>query len=497
MTSTLDAVRDFATQTSARCAVRSPSMALSYTELLDRATTIAEAFDAHDVDVLALAADNGPDWIAIDLAAQLARIVLVPLPPYFTREQIAHVIEDSGANALIASPCMLEVHDLDIGGLAPLAPLGAELAWCRLPPQLGAEMPPATAKISYTSGTTGRPKGVCLKQAAMDTVADSLRRAVAELRVERHLCVLPLATLLENIAGVYAPLQSGAEIVAPGACETGLAGAARFEPATLLRCIERYRPDSIILVPQLLAALVAALERGAPRPPSLKLVAVGGGHVSPALLRRADRLGLPVYEGYGLTECASVVALNTPAARRIGSVGKPLAHVDLSIDAGGEIHVAGPAVSGYVGGEHLPKRLATGDLGRLDADGFLYVSGRRKNLFITSFGRNVSPEWVEAELCEEPAIAQAAVFGESRPWNVAIIVPAPAARPEQVSAAVDAANRRLPDYARVGDWRSAAEPFTTGNGQLTTNGRNRRSAIWLRYRDELDSLYDERLDLTA
>jgi long-subunit acyl-CoA synthetase (AMP-forming) len=219
--------------------------------------------------------------------------------------------------------------------------------------------------------------------------------------------------------------------------------------------------------------------------------------VSPALLARADRLGLPVYEGYGLTECASVVALNTPAARRTGSVGRPLPHADVTIDAHGEIHVAGAAVGGYVGGEQAPRTVATGDLGYFDTDGFLYVSGRRKNMFITSFGRNVSPEWVETELCEERAIAQAAVFGDARPWNVAVIVPAPQAERSEVGAAIEAANRRLPDYARVGDWIVAARPFTAGTGELTPNGRNRRAAIWTRYRGELDALYDDVLDLTA
>jgi long-subunit acyl-CoA synthetase (AMP-forming) len=247
----------------------------------------------------------------------------------------------------------------------------------------------------------------------------------------------------------------------------------------------------------LLTALVGALEGGAPRPASLRFVAVGGARVAPTLLARADRLGLPVYEGYGLTECASVVALNTPAARRIGSVGRPLPHVELTVDAGGEIHVGGAALSGYVGGEHVPRRLATGDLGHLDADGFLHVSGRRKNLFITSFGRNVSPEWVEAELCDETPIVQAAVFGEARPWNVAVVVPAPAATRGELRAAVDAANRRLPDYARIGDWLVADEPFTPANAQATTNGRNRRATIWNRYRWRLDALYDERLGLTA
>jgi acyl-CoA synthetase (AMP-forming)/AMP-acid ligase II len=261
--------------------------------------------------------------------------------------------------------------------------------------------------------------------------------------------------------------------------------------------VNTYRAESIILVPQLLAALVAALERGAPPPASLELVAVGGGHVSPALLGRADRLGLPVYEGYGLTECASVVAFNTPAARRIGSVGRPLPHGEVSIDARGEIHVGGGAVGGYVGGEHVSQRFATGDLGHLDADGFLHVHGRRKNLFITSFGRNVSPEWVEAELCEEAAIAEAAVFGEGRPWNVAVIVPTGGTPPAHVRSAVEAANRRLPDYARVGDWIIAKAPFSASRGELTANGRNRRAGIWTRYCEQLDALYDRCLELTA
>jgi long-chain acyl-CoA synthetase len=465
--------------------------------LLRRATAIARAFEARDIGVAALLADNDPSWLALDLGAQIAGTVLVPLPPYFTREQISHALADSGADALLGNPLLPALRGLDVGALEPLAATESQLAWCRLRAHPMAAMPALTAKISYTSGTTGRPKGVCLTQPGMDAVADSLRCAVAELELKKHLCVLPLATLLENIAGVYAPLQNGGEIVVASARETGLDGAARFDAAALLRCVDTYRPDSIILVPQLLAAFVAELERGAARPASLALVAVGGGRVSPSLLARADRLGLPVYEGYGLTECASVVTLNTPRARRAGSVGKPLAHAALTIDHRGEIHVESPAVSGYVGGDHVPKRFATGDLGRLDGDGFLYISGRRKNLFITSFGRNVSPEWVENELCDEPLIAQAAVFGEARPWNVAVIVPAPTATHEQLEAAIAAANGRLPDYARIGSWLFAKEPFTPANGELTTNGRNRRSAISARYRCQIEGLYDGTLDLTG
>jgi long-subunit acyl-CoA synthetase (AMP-forming) len=497
MTTTLDAVRRFAARSPQRAAVRSAEETLSYAELLARATTIAAELEARDIAVAVLAAGNSPTWLTVDLAAQMSRTVLVPIPPYFSREQIAHAVADSGADALLIDARLHARGELDVCAATPFQGADGDLVWTRLRANSSDSMPPHTAKISYTSGTTGRPKGVCLTQAGMDAVAGSLRGAVAGIGVARHLCVLPLATLLENIAGVYAPLMNGAEIVVPSARETGLLGAARFDAMTLLGCLDRYRPDSIILVPQLLAALVAALQRGAALPSTLKLVAVGGGHVSPALLERAELIGLPVYEGYGLTECASVVTLNTPAARRRGSVGKPLAHAAVTIDSRGEIHVAGPAVSGYVGSDRPPQRVATGDLGYLDVDGFLHLTGRRKSTFITSFGRNVSPEWVEAELREEAPIGQAAVFGEARPWNVAVIVPAADATPQKIETAVSAANRRLPDYARVAGWLLAKQPFTPDNGELTPNGRNRRAAIWTRYRLQIAELYDETLGLTA
>jgi long-subunit acyl-CoA synthetase (AMP-forming) len=174
-----------------------------------------------------------------------------------------------------------------------------------------------------------------------------------------------------------------------------------------------------------------------------------------------------------------------------------LTHVDLAIDGGGEIHVGGPALGGYIGGEHTLKRFPTGDLGFLDADGFLHITGRRKNVFITSFGRNVSPEWVEGEICDGSSIVQAAVFGEARPWNVAVVVPGPAATRTEIQATIDAANRRLPDYARIGDYLVADEPFTPVNGQSTSNGRTRRDTIWTRYCMRIAALYDDRLNLTA
>jgi long-subunit acyl-CoA synthetase (AMP-forming) len=124
----------------------------------------------------------------------------------------------------------------------------------------------------------------------------------------------------------------------------------------------------------------------------------------------------------------------------------------------------------------------------------VHLSGRRKNVFITSYGRNVSPEWVESELTARAPIAQAALFGEARPWNVAVIVPRrPGLPARDIAAAVAETNTALPDYARVAQWLLASEPFTPANGLLTTNGRVRRAAIWQRYGAAIDDCYSSLL----
>jgi long-subunit acyl-CoA synthetase (AMP-forming) len=489
-----------------RRAVIGSGGALSYGALLARSGAIAKLLHRHGIRRFALAADNGPDWLAANFAAQLANAVCVPLPAFFSAAQLAHVLADSGVEAIIAdaaAAASLRSLDLDSPANTTLGTaLGTavgtvgELGVLRLPRRTNsAELPPCTAKISYTSGTTGQPKGVCLPQALLDRVAQSLAAAMQPLGIERHLCLLPLATLLENVAGVYAPFASGAEVAVPALAEVGFGGATQLDAAKLLACIARYEPGSLILLPQMLALLVHALERGARMPASLRFVAVGGAHVAATLLERARRAGLPAYEGYGLTECGSVVALNTPAADKLGSVGKPLPHARVHVAPDGEIGVAVEPRSGYLGQTIAANPLlATGDLGHRDADGFVHLAGRRKNVFITSFGRNVSPEWVEGELTARAPIAQAALFGEARPWNVAVVVPRrPGLAPHEIDAAVADANAALPDYARAAHWLPAHEPFTPTNGLLTANGRIRRAAIWERYGAAIDRCYSSAL----
>jgi long-subunit acyl-CoA synthetase (AMP-forming) len=448
--------------------------------------------------VIAVLADNGPSWVMADLAALAAGAVHLPLPTFFSPAQMAHVLQQTGADALLTDQ-PARIVALDLGFVA--TGKWAGLVWMeRAAAAVNAavSIPVGTAKISFTSGSTGTPKGVCLSAAGLMATAESLTSRLADLPIERHLAVLPLALLLENVAGIYAPLLRGAEIHLPELQTLGWRGMAGFDPAALQLAVEFARPHSLILVPELLKAWTLFLSASGQRAPAgLAFVAVGGARVDPALLLRARALGIPAYQGYGLTECGSVVSLNRPGDDRAG-VGRPLPHVRLRIDAG-EVQVGTPAFLGYLNTAVIEQAVpapesesdfATGDLGHLDSNGHLHLSGRSKNLLITSYGRNLAPEWVEAALLAQPAIAQAMVSGDARPWLSAALVAAPGATSSDLSAAVAQANRTLPDYAQIGGWVAAA-PFTQDNGQATGNGRPVRNAISTHHAAALAALYEE------
>ena len=148
-------------------------------------------------------------------------------------------------------------------------------------------------------------------------------------------------------------------------------------------------------------------------------------------------------------------------------------------------------MSGYIQAPKLNDDwIHTGDTGYIDEDGFLFISGRIKNIFITSFGRNISPEWPEAELCSSPLIMQAAVFGEARPVNCAVIVAAGQAIDNHlIQAAIDSTNQRLPDYAQIRYWVKALEPFSVKNGMLTGNGRVIREKVYSVYQTDIEEFY--------
>ncbi len=444
------------------------------------------------VRVMAILADNSPDWAIADLAALQSQTVALPLPLFFSPSQLAHALEQSGAD-LVLTDQPERIAALNLGfAISELDEMSGRLVWLRRRVAPVA-LPAGTAKISFTSGSTGAPKGVCLSAAGLIDTARALKSRLSDIKIERHLAVLPLALLLENSAGIYAPLLRGAEIHLPSLASLGWQGMAGFNPQALQQKVAEVRPNSLILVPELLKAWSLWLARsGQSAPEGLSYVAVGGSRVEPEVLTQARQLGLPAYQGYGLTECGSVVSLNRPGDDGHG-VGKPLPHVRAVIRHG-EIHVTTRAFLGYIGNPCDPlfdgSEYPTGDLCQFDDHGHLHLSGRRKNLLITSFGRNVSPEWVEAALLMQPQIAQALVAGDSRPVLAAIVVPLPGVSADELAAAIRRANAALPDYARLGHWLETT-PFTPQNGLLTGNGRPVRAAILERYAADLAALYDQ------
>ena len=415
---------------------------------------------------VAVVLENGPAWVILDLALVRLGWPSLPIPGFFTPAQRDHAVADSGAGLLISAE--------DAGAQLRIA--GTDLT--ATPLAGGApRLPAGTAKITYTSGSTGQPKGVCLSQDQMEAVAASLVEMIGADYAGLHLPLLPLSILLENVAGLYATLIGGGcyHVLPPAAL--GLDNPFRPDLARLTAAIAGEGATSLILVPELLRALLMVMSFTGARFPNLNLVAVGGAKVAPQLLVQAQALGLPVYEGYGLSECASVVTLNTPSAHQTGAAGRPLPHLRVEIDADGEIIVSPRPFLGYAGGEPALGPVRTGDLGRFDAEGFLHIDGRRANTIINAYGRNIAPEWVESELLAQAEIRQAIVFGEGQAELGALLVPlAPDMAAADLEAAVQRANRNLPAYAQIGRWQVRA-PFDPAAGELTGNGRPRRAVL--------------------
>ncbi|MEX0943783.1 MAG: AMP-binding protein, partial [Pseudomonadales bacterium] len=454
--------------------------------------------------------ENGLDWVVCDLAIMKAGIHAVPVPTFFSGQQVKHVLKDASADLYLFEQEFSEQgfseqgfseqgfseqgfaeQGFDIGvnnQSAVASPVAPGLAYVTLPQTTAT--PDNPMKITYTSGSTGHPRGVCLNHETLAGVASSIVEAMANLTVTRHLCCLPLATLLENVAGLYAPLIRGVEINTLPGVSLGI-GTNTIDLAQFTAALKETGPDSIIIVPQLLTALVALVQFGLVDASQFTMIAVGGGRVSDHLLESAETLGLPVYQGYGLSECASVVSLNLPGANRRGSVGRALPHARLQISESGEILVKGPVMHGYLGDALTAEGwYPTGDLGHLDADGYLFIDGRRRNVFITAYGRNVNPEWVEAALAQQPGIAQALVYGEGEPTNLALIWPRSPQTREQLQELVAIANGELPDYAQVHDFIVVDDALLSE--EVTANGRLKREVVVKRYWPLIAQHYQQR-----
>lgn len=578
---------------------------------------------------VAIYAHNDIDWVLLDLALSHVGAVVIPIPLFFSASQINHLIKDAQIQTVyvgagLTLPELTEtpietsaenklktstsgyISKLDMANINSITldqtPLitgdfyhidnrlfpnnlsinnlstNKANSLQQMASHSGSETLPF-CKVTYTSGSTGMPKGVCLGEDTLMKIVVSLSDALSDTLLadssnhtslytsshkdmtfdlkSGHLSVLPFATLLENVAGMYVSFYMGRTLVIGNVSKFGLLSNQAFDADRLIQAVQTHKIASVILLPQMLKAICETMtiqqttqqatqpatqpvtqfgyekehkeehlkahktneddtnlvSLGSCTMPTLRFMAVGGGKVSPKLLQEAASLGLPVYEGYGLSECGSVVSLNTPKAHRFGSVGKPMSHASVSIAPSGEVMVAGNAMHGYLNQDNEPLEsltvskqsqplIATGDIGHIDDDGYLYITGRLKNVLISSFGRNISPEWVEAQLLTQPIIYQAAVLGDGEPALSAVIVVnqnwlnvdgSSSANMSNsnsndnneihkaVAEAIERINNTLPDYARIKHWLIVDTPFSTENELLTDNGKLRRMHILRAY----------------
>ena len=454
-------------------AIESNLVRITYDDLVVAIDEMAQRLLQTGVKSLGCFLDNGIDWIVIDLACLKANIGMIPLPAFFSQQQIQHAIKDGAVDHLVFE------HSLPRGIACNEMPVELN-ATCRLQPiETGGVTTNRGYKLSYTSGTTGQPKGIELKPSFLDQTCESLCEVLSGLEIERHLSVLPYATLLENIAGIYVPLMLGKTVFAEPSAQLGLSDDLQLDPYQLQQTFNRVRPQSLILTPQLLKLFCALVEAGDIDPKCLRFVAVGGATVGIGLLMTARELGIPAYEGYGLTEFGSVAILNTPGCDRPGSVGMPLPGVEVSLGEDNEICLCTTVLNNdEQDGKLEIVTVNTGDFGHIDADGYVYVHGRKMNRIVLSNGRNVAPEWVETELNTSPLIQQSFVYCEvGSELSALIFCASEDPRIADLEGEISRINASLPSYARVRNWSQMTHPFSRENAMLTLNGRLKRNAI--------------------
>ena len=439
---------------------------------------------------VAMCIDNSISWIVVDFACQQLGIVLLPLPHYFSAQQIQHSITTAGCDLLIVDAMITEKF-IAVFPDAKLIENETEMSIYLLDKSTSC-LPNNTSKITFTSGTTGQPKGACLSTQHQWLVAKCIADSISN-RVNKHLCVLPLATLLENIAGIYAPLINGATVEIPSLSALGFVGSSSLNFEKFIQQINQSQPASLITTPEILKGLVQACQMGWQAPQSLQFIAVGGAHTAQSLLDAARKCGLPAFQGYGLSECCSVVSLNTTDNINVKSAGKSLAHLDIEIIED-EIVVKGPLFLGYVGDKSSWNKASyeTGDLGYIDNNGYLFIQGRKKNTLVSSFGRNINPEWIEASLLAYSQIKQTIVFGDAKPFcSAGIYVDESVTSSEQVSEIINTLNEQLPDYAQIKSWFYLPQLILPNSELMTANGRIRRNLAAVSLSEQLKEIYGD------
>ena len=404
-----------------------------------------------------------------------------------------------------------------------------------------------TCCFVYTSGTGGRPKGVMLThrsiQACIKASIEILREGGVEEN-QRFLSLLPLSHSYEHTAGMHLPIQTKSEVWYCESAEQIGANLQEVSPSLMtavprlydvlheriMRSIRtkgglseklfmetirlgRKRLEGKTLLPHefVLDLFLEKLVRQKIQERlggKLKYFISGGAALNPEIGSFFMALGVKLLQGYGQTEASPVISANRPGKIKIETVGPPVAGVEVRFANDGEILVRGDLLmKGYWRDDHSTAAtirdgwLYTGDIGSADGDGYITITGRKKEIIVNSGGENIVPSRVEALLTIEPEIEQAMVDGDRRPWLAAVIVPSDEARAKAASddalklliaETVDRANSRLSQIERVRRFIIADEGFTNENSQLTATLKVRRHVVKARYQDRLDALYTRR-----
>lgn len=491
-------------------------------------------------DRVLLVSENRPEVPIIETALMAIRAVPVPAYTTNTPEDHAHLLRDSGATAAVASSVALaeriQAGAAEAGGLDLLFcmeagpfPRFAELEADPAGPDdiaAEAELIPsgALACLIYTSGTSGLPRGVMLPHRAILSNCRGAFELVRPLRLkdEVHLSFLPLSHSYEHTVGQFFLLSIGSEVAYSRGVEHLAADLQAIQPTILTlvprlfeavrgRIVTAVRRESRLrqrlfqhaleaglrrldrqttLLDRLADPLLDRLVRRRVRDRfggRLRAAISGGARLDPEVGRFFLAMGMTIMQGYGQTEAGPVISANPPDRIKIETVGLPLHGVELRIAEDGEILVRGGLVmDGYWGQPEATAAaivdgwLHTGDLGTLDADGYLTITDRKKDIIVLSGGENVSPARVEGALMGEKEIAQAVVFGDRQASLSALIVAAEREDEQTVAEAVARANARLPVTERVRRHR-LVPPFTVENGLVTPSQKVRRALVLRTY----------------
>jgi len=424
---------------------------------------------------------SGAGFVASFYGTLWAGKSVVPINFLLSPREIAHVLADSEIDTIItASPLAerfaeLPARRLDLAQV--LQSGAAATSGAQGPPPVPKKSPDDLAVLMYTSGTSALPKGVLLSYGNLQSDVDAaIEHAVLEHK-HRFLGMIPLFHAFGMTAAMIAPIQLGATIVY----------LARFSGAAAVKAIREQHISLVFAIPSMYAAMLHMKSAAAADFASMYAM-ISGGEPLPAAVAKGfqDRFGLTLYEGYGLTETSPVVCLNVPHNHRAGSVGRrvPGARVrivgddgtDVSPGESGEVWLAGPMVmKGY---HHLPELTAasltpegffkTGDLGRFDADGFLYIVGRKKDLIIVA-GEKAVPREIEEALLTNPGVAEAAVVGKKDESRGEVVVAFVTAK-EGHSLTPDALRASCRD-AGLPQWKIPREVFIEADLPRSATGK--------------------------